>query len=113
VLFLYLGETVNLTIKTLKYGERPLTSFAYCFSTGETYIPNFEDLYIGERETTFERITNDPERLIPSLTHEYIHGWLAENLDKFTSLALENIDKDELNGTYKISDLSRKINKGR
>jgi len=101
--------TQNLTIRKLSgIFDKPITSFAYCFSNGETYIPDYEDFYLGQRETEFERITNNPESLIPSLTHEYLHQWLNENLDKSTSLALENIDKDELTQSYLISDNTKK-----
>lgn len=102
---------INITLKKLAYGERPLTSFAYCYSTHETYLPNFEDVY--NPEGIFERITNDPRSLIPSLTHESLHQFLAENLDEITSYQLENIDKDALEENYLISNLSRKVYKTR
>jgi hypothetical protein len=91
----------NLTIKKLAYGEQPKTCFGYCFSTGETYIPNYEDVY--NPEGIFERLTDEPQSLIPSLTHEFLHEWIHENLDKNASLQLDNIDKDALEEHYIIS----------
>lgn len=102
---------VNLTLKKLKYGERPLISFAYCFSTGETYLPDYSDVY--NKEGDFERITNSPETLIPSLTHEFLHEWLSENFDKNISLLWDNIDKNNVETDYCYSNLSNNTYKGR
>jgi hypothetical protein len=93
---------VHITFKKLKYGEQPLTRFSYCFSTGETFLPNYEDLYY--KDGIFEKLTNDPQSFIPSLIHESLHQWIAENLDKFASLQFDNVDKDVLEENYIISN---------
>lgn len=102
-----------ITLKKLRYGEKPLTSFSFCFTTGQIYLPNYEDLYISQKETEFERLTNNPKSLIPSLTHEFLHSWIFENFDKNSSLLFDNIDKNDSNGTYIYSNIGRKVYKGR
>jgi hypothetical protein len=76
-------------------------------------LPNYEDLRPAHKETIFERITNDPENLVNSLTHEILHGWIYENLDKNTSLRFDNIDKDSLEEHYLISNLTLGVTKSK
>jgi hypothetical protein len=94
---------IDLIHQTLAFGERPRLSFAYRFSTGKTELPNFEDVY--NPEGSFERFTNDPASIIPSLIHESLHQWINEEEGKTASLQLDNIDKDELEENYVFSQL--------
>ncbi len=79
--------------KDYRYGEQRLLSFAFSFETRKTYIPNFEDLYTGHKDTVFERFTNDTKPTVEDLNHEFLHELLFEFEDKKTSLDLDNIDK--------------------
>lgn len=73
---------------------KPTVCFGFQFSTLKIFVPNYSDLYIGQRETEFERLTNNPERIIANLTHEYLHGLIFEITgDKTVSLSWDDIDK--------------------
>jgi hypothetical protein len=78
----------------IEISVKPTVCFGFQFSTCKILLPNYCDLYLGSRETEFERLTNNPERIIVNLTHEYLHGLIFEiTCDKTVSLNWDNIDK--------------------
>jgi len=82
-----------LTETEIEISSKPLLSFGFQFSSSKVLCPNYCDVYTSQKETEFERLTNDISRTVIGLTHEILHKILFELEDKKTSLDFDNIDK--------------------